>query len=72
MCLAIPLRLAEINGMEAVGEAAGIRRRIRIDFIKEPKVGDYVIFHAGFALERLDASQAMENLKAIQEVADAL
>ena len=72
MCLAIPLRLAEINGMEAVGEAAGIRRRIRIDFIKEPKVGDYVIVHAGFALERLDASQAMENLKAIQEVADAL
>ena len=72
MCLAIPLRLVEINGTEAVAEANGMRRTIRIDFIREPKVGDYVIAHAGFAIERMSAEQAEENLRAIQEVADAL
>lgn len=72
MCLAIPLRLVEINGSEAIGEAGGIRRRLRVDFIREPKVGDYVIVHAGFAIERMDEQQALDNLRAIQEVADAL
>jgi len=72
MCLAIPLRLTEINGMEAVAETDGIRRKIRVDFIPEPRVGDYVIVHAGFAIERMREEQALENLAAIREVADAL
>lgn len=72
MCLAIPLRLVEINGKDAVGEASGIRRQIRVDFLKNPAVGDYVIVHAGFALERLDEKQALQNLQALQEVADAI
>lgn len=72
MCLAIPLRIAEINGNDGIGEANGLRRKIRLDFIREPKVGDYVIVHAGFAMERMSEEQALANLKAIQEVADAL
>lgn len=72
MCLAIPLQLIEIKGNEAVAQANGIRRTIRIDFIREPKVGDYVIVHAGFAIERMNEAQALENLRAIQEVTDAL
>jgi len=72
MCLAIPLRIAEINGKEGVGEANGLRRKIRLDFIREPKVGDYVIVHAGFAIERMCEQQALDNLRAIQEVTDAL
>lgn len=72
MCLAIPLRIAEIHGKDGVGEANGLRRRIRLDFIREPKVGDYVIVHAGFAIERMNEEQALANLRAIQEVTDAL
>lgn len=72
MCLAIPLRLVEIKGAEAIAEANGMRRTIRIDFIREPKVGDYVIAHAGFAIERMSKAQAEENLRTIQEVAHAL
>ena len=72
MCLAIPLRLIEIKGNEAIAEANGVRRSIRIDFIRKPKVGDYVLAHAGFAIERMNEAQAEENLRAIQEVADAL
>ena len=72
MCLAIPLRLVEISGSDGIGEANGLRRKVRLDFIREPKVGDYVIVHAGFAMERMNEEQALANLRAIQEVADAL
>ena len=72
MCLAIPLELVEINGMDAIGQAEGIRRKIRVDFIPNPQIGDYVIVHAGFAIERMKKEQALENLAAIREVADAL
>ena len=72
MCLAIPFQLVEINGSVAVGEALGMRREIRVDFIPEPKTGDYVIVHAGFAIERLPERQALEDLEAWAEVQDAL
>ena len=72
MCLAIPLKLIEINGNEAVGEAMGMKRAIRVDFIPEPKKGDYVIVHAGFAIERLAEEQALEDLEAWEEMKDVL
>lgn len=72
MCLAVPLKLIEIRGKEAVGEAMGMRRSVRVDFIPEPKIGDYVIVHAGFAIERLPEQQAMEDLEAWEEIRDVL
>ncbi|MBR0208166.1 MAG: HypC/HybG/HupF family hydrogenase formation chaperone [Oscillospiraceae bacterium] len=72
MCLAVPFQLVEINGSVAVGEALGMRREIRVDFIPEPKKGDYVIVHAGFAIERLGEAQALEDLEAWEEMRDVL
>ena len=72
MCLAVPLKLIEIDGNNAVGEAAGMTRKIRIDFIQNPEIGDYVIVHAGFAIEKLPEEQALEDLEAWQEVEDAI
>ncbi len=72
MCLAIPLKLISVDGVKAVGEAMGMSREIRVDFIPEPKPGDYVIVHAGFAIERLPESQALEDLEAWEEVENAL
>ena len=72
MCLAVPLKLIEINGNTAVGEAMGMKRSVRIDFIKEPAVGDYVMVHAGFAIEKLGETQALEDLEAWEELADVL
>ena len=72
MCLAIPLQLLEINDNTAIGEAMGMRREIRVDFIENPQVGDYVIVHAGFAIERLPEQQALNDLEAWEEVRDAL
>lgn len=72
MCLAVPLKLIEIDGNEAVGEAMGMRRAVRVDFIPEPKLGDYVMVHAGFAIERLSEEQAVEDLETWGELRDAL
>lgn len=72
MCLAVPLRIAEIDGKNAIGERDGVQRKIRLDFIADPKVGEYVIVHAGFAIERLSREQAEEDLKAFREVEEAI
>ena len=72
MCLAVPLKLIEIDGKNAVGESMGMQRKLRVDFIPEPKIGDYVIVHAGFAIERLPEEQALEDIEAWEEIKDAL
>ena len=72
MCLAVPLKLVEINGRTAIGEAMGVSREIRVDFIRDPKPGEYVIVHAGFAIERLSQQQAQLDLEAWAEVEDVL
>ena len=72
MCLAVPLKIVELKGKNAVGEIEGVRRNLRVDFIKDLKIGDYVIVHAGFAIEKLDEKDAKENIALIKEVTDAL
>lgn len=72
MCLAVPLRITEINDKEAMAESMGMRRKIRIDFIENPQIGDYVIVHAGFAIERLPKKQALEDLESWEELENAM
>lgn len=68
MCLAVPLKIVSIHGNDAVGEIEGVQRGIRLDFVCDAKIGDYVVVHAGFAIEKLNEEKALENLKAIREV----
>ncbi len=72
MCLAVPLRLVQVDGNKALAEAMGVTREVRVDFIPQPQVGDYVIVHAGFAIERLPQQQALEDLEAWEELENAL
>lgn len=72
MCLAVPLRLIQVDGNKALAEAMGVTREVRVDFIPQPQVGDYVIVHAGFAIERLPQQQALEDLEAWEELENAL
>ena len=72
MCLAVPLKLIEIDGKNGIGEVSGITRKIRLDFMNNVNIGDYVIVHAGFAIERLLEEQGKEILQAWSEVDDAM
>ena len=72
MCLAVPLKIVSVTGKQAVGEAAGLTQKLRADFLPDVRPGDYVMVHAGFAIEKLTEQQARENLACIQEALDAL
>ena len=72
MCLAVPLELKEINGNEAVAERDGVGRKIRVDLIKNPKPGDFVLVHAGFAIEKISQKQAEENIEAVRELEEEI
>ena len=71
MCLAVPLKIVSVDGKRAVGEAGGLTQTLRVDFLPDIHPGDYVMVHAGFAIERLSEQQARENLACIEEALDA-
>ena len=55
MCLAVPHRIEELCGDgSAIASAGPIRRSIRVDLLDAPAVGDLVLVHAGFAIEKVD------------------
>jgi hydrogenase expression/formation protein HypC len=68
MCLGIPMKVKKINDDFAEVESGRLRRRINIQMLPHIKVGDYVIVHAGFAIERLDPKKAMQTLRLINEI----
>lgn len=72
MCLAVPLKLISIDGQTGVGEFDGVRRKVQLTFVPKAKVGDYVIVHAGFAMEIMDEEQAELDREAFREVTRAL
>ena len=70
MCLAIPAQVIEISDNEiAVVEVGGIRKAISTALLDEVAVGDYVIVHVGYALERLNVAEAEETLRLFAELA---
>ncbi len=52
MCLAIPAKIISIKGEEAMAEIQGVCRKIIVSLISNPRVGDYVLIHAGFAIRK--------------------
>ena len=72
MCLAIPMKITKIDGLTATGEAGGLLQDIRIDFLEDVKSGDYVMVHAGFAIQKMTEQEALENLELLEEIRDVL
>jgi hydrogenase expression/formation protein HypC len=68
MCLGIPMKIKKINANFAEVDSGGLRRTVNIEMIRGIKVNDYVIVHAGFAIEKVDAKKAQETLRLIDEI----
>ena len=75
MCLAVPMKVEQIEGdpddftqdQIAVVNMDGVSRKIRLDVVDRwPEVGDYVIVHAGFAINQLTAEDAAETWRVIE------
>jgi hydrogenase expression/formation protein HypC len=55
----------------ATVEVGGVTRRVALDLVPETRVGDYVIVHVGFAIQRLDEADARETLAWFEKLVEA-
>ena len=69
MCLGIPTKVIEKKGEMGVVEFGGVKKEISLQLLEDIEVGDYVILHAGFAIQKLDEAEAQETLSLLNEVA---
>lgn len=70
MCLAIPMKLVKINNDLGVVELGGVEREVGLQLVKDVKIGEYVIIHAGFAIQKLNEEEAEETLSILREISD--
>ncbi|MCK5558549.1 MAG: HypC/HybG/HupF family hydrogenase formation chaperone [Candidatus Hydrogenedentes bacterium] len=62
MCLAVPMKVVKREGDRGIVELEGVTREAALQFV-DAQVGDYVLIHAGFAIEKLDEQSALETLE---------
>ncbi|MCK4509825.1 MAG: HypC/HybG/HupF family hydrogenase formation chaperone [Desulfuromonadales bacterium] len=70
MCLGVPMQVKTIENEMAVCEIDGVKRDASLMMIDGVQVGDYVLIHAGFAIEKIDEDEAQLTLKALREALD--
>lgn len=66
------MKIKKIFRPTATAEAGGLDQEVRVDLIEDLSPGDYVIVHAGFAIQKMTQKEALENLKLLEEIKDAL
>ena len=74
MCIAAPAQVVEINREEnwLFADFGGARQQAKLDLLPEVEVGDYVLIHAGYAIEKLTEEAAKESLEAWEELLEIL
>lgn len=68
MCLAVPMKLVHIEGNKGVVELSGVKKEVSLNLLRKVQIGDYLIIHAGFAIEKLDEEEAKKNLAIWEEI----
>ena len=71
MCLGVPAKILETGDGAAVVELGGVRREISVMLVDDVSVGEWVIVHAGFAIEKLSEEAAEQTLSLFREIAGA-
>ncbi len=71
MCLSIPVKIVSIDGDMAEVSAGGTIFRAGMQMVEDARPGDYVLLHAGFAIQKISAEEAEETLKLLREINDA-
>lgn len=72
MCIAVPLEVIEIRGGIALARYGNSTREIHLDLLEGVVAGDYVLVHAGFAIEKLNKEEAEKTLALFREMADEI
>ena len=72
MCLAIPARIVELSGHRAKIELLGNVREADLSLVENPALGEWVLVHAGFAIEKLSEEDARETLNLLMQVEEGI
>lgn len=70
MCLAIPMQIKHIDRLDAICEAKGIQREVNLFMLQDQplEVGDHVLVHVGYAIQRVTAQEASSTWELLDEV----
>ncbi len=68
MCIAIPGKVIEIEYPFALVDFKGTKRKIRIDLLEDLNVGDWVLVHVGFAIQKVDEEEARKTVELLEQV----
>ncbi len=71
MCLATPMKVISIKGTKGTVELGGVEQPVNLSFTPDISPGEYVIVHAGFALERLNEEEARRTIELLKELGEA-
>jgi len=72
MCLAVPARVIEMrDDLLGLVELGGVVREVSFMLLPDARVGDYVLLHAGYALQKMDTAEAEETLRLLVEMVEA-
>ncbi len=72
MCLGIPGKVVEIEKNVAKVDVGGVSRDISLDLCPDVSVGEYVLIHTGFAIQKVDEKEAKETLDLLRQLAEAI
>jgi hydrogenase expression/formation protein HypC len=72
MCLSIPAKVIDINGNMADVSVGGTIFKAGLQMIENVEVGDYVLLHTGFAIQKISEEEALETIKILNEMRGAM
>lgn len=70
MCLSIPAKITELDGEMGKASIGGSIIDVGLQLVDDVKIGDYVLVHTGFALEKIDEEEALKQLQILKDLAD--
>lgn len=68
MCLSVPGKVESVKGVNAVVDFFGTRKEVSIMLFPDVKKGDYVLVHAGFVIQKLDAEEALKTIEEFRKI----
>jgi hydrogenase expression/formation protein HypC len=72
MCLSIPAKVVDIKGNMADVSVGGTIFKAGLQMVENVKIGDYILLHTGFAIQKISEDEALETLKLLNEIEDAM
>ena len=72
MCLAVPMKIVEINGEEGILELDGVRKKADLSLITPAVIGEYALLHAGFAISKVNEEEALQTIELFREWEESL